>query len=351
MPSRRRNPPIASSINERMRAVRLNELGGPEKLHVEEIETPKPGPGEILVRIARAAFNRRDVFITQNLYPGIVLPRTLGSDGCGEVAALGEGANGFAIGAKVVIDPELGWNADGPLPETAGAILGMPHDGTFAEYVAVPAANVYPKPAPLSDDEAAAIPLAGLTAYRAAFTRGRLTKDDVVFIPGAGSGVQTFVLLYAKHAGARTIVTTGSEEKAERARALGADVAIDYNADPDWHKSVRKAAGGGGPTLTVDSTGGDTLSKALDIARPGGRVVIYGGTRGDATIRPFTIFWKHLDVLGTSMGSPSDFRAMLKLFEGGLKPVVDRTFAMDEAPAAAQRVLDGKQFGKVVLAI
>jgi zinc-binding alcohol dehydrogenase/oxidoreductase len=110
-------------------------------------------------------------------------------------------------------------------------------------------------------------------------------------------------------------------------------------------------AGGGGPTLTVDSTGGETLSKALDIARPGGRVVIYGGTRGDATIRPFAIFWKHLDVLGTSMGSPSDFRAMLALFEGGLKPVVDRTFPMDEAAAAAQRVLDGKQFGKVVLAI
>ena len=334
-----------------MKAVRLKELGGPEKLHIEEIATPQPGAGEILVRVTRAAFNRRDVFITQNLYPGIVLPRTLGSDGCGTIAELGAGVTGFELGARVVINPELGWNADGPLPERSGDILGMPRDGTFAEYVVVPAANVFAKPAALSDDEAAALPLAGLTAYRATFTRGRIVQDDVVFIPGAGSGVQTFVLLYAKHVGARTIVTTGSDEKVERALALGADIAINYRSDPDWHKTVRKAAGGGGPSLTVDSTGGDTLSKALDIARPGGRVVVYGGTQGDAKVKPFSIFWKHLDVLGSSMGAPSDFRAMLALFEGGLRPVVDQVFQMEDAAAAAQRVLVGGQFGKVVLAL
>src|SRR5215472_9537096 len=132
-----------------MRAVRLNELGGPEKLCVEEIEKPKPGPGQILVRIKRAAFNRRDVFITQNLYPGIVLPRTLGSDGCGEVAQLGDGVTGPAVGSSVVINPEFGWASDGPLPDVSGSILGMPTDGTFAQYVVVPAANVFPKPAPL----------------------------------------------------------------------------------------------------------------------------------------------------------------------------------------------------------
>jgi NADPH:quinone reductase-like Zn-dependent oxidoreductase len=334
-----------------MKAVRLNELGGPANLHVEEIPTPEAGPGQILVRIRRAAFNRRDVFITQNLYPGIVLPRTIGSDGCGEIAAVGEGVTGYAVGAPVVINPELGWALDGPLPEKSGDILGMPTDGTFAEYCVVPAANVFPKPKALSDDEGAAIPLAGLTAYRATITRGKVTKDDVVLIPGVGSGVQTFVLLYAKHVGARTIVTSGSDEKLERAKSFGADVAINYKTDPDWHKTARKAAGGVGPTLVVDSTGGDTLTKSLDIVAPGGRVVIYGGTRGDAKVRPFSIFWKHIDVLGTSMGSPSDFRAMLALFETGLKPAVDQTFAMDDVAVAAQRVLDGDQFGKVVLAI
>jgi zinc-binding alcohol dehydrogenase/oxidoreductase len=335
-----------------MKAVRLNELGGPDNLHVEDVPKPEVGAGQILVRVKRAAFNRRDVFITQNLYPGIVLPRTLGSDGCGEIAEIGEGVTGHTVGAPVVINPEFGWTGDGRLPEKSGDILGMPSDGTFAEYVLVPAANVFAKPKTLSDDEAAALPLAGLTAYRAVVTRGKVTKDDIVFVPGVGSGVQTFVLLFAKHVGARTIVTSGSDEKLERAKALGADVAINYKTDPDWHKTARKAAGGAGPTLVVDSTGGDTLSKSIDIVAPGGRVVVYGGTRGDAKIRPYSIFWKHIDILGTSMGSPSDFRSMLALFEtGGLKPAVDRTFAMDDVVAAAERVLAGDQFGKVVLSI
>ena len=332
-----------------MKAVRLNELGGPENLHVEEIAEPSPGPGQIKIGIRRAAFNRRDVFITQNLYPGIALPVTLGSDGAGEVSALGEGVRGPAVGSPVVIDPQIGWDAAGKR-HAGGSMLGMPADGTFAEYVIVPAENVHPKPAPLSWDEAAAIPLGGETAYRAVFTRGRVTKDDVVFIPGVGSGVQTFVLLFVKHAGARAVVTSGSDEKLERAKAMGADVAINYKTDPDWAKAVR-AATGGGPTLVVDSAGGDTFARSLDIARPGARVVTYGGTLGDSKIRPFSIFWKHLDVLGTSMGTPEDFAGMLRLFEGGLKPAIDRVYPMEQAAEAAAHVLAGDQFGKVVLAI
>lgn len=332
-----------------MQAVRLNELGGPEKLHLEDRETPEPGPGQICVRVERAAFNRRDVFITQGKYPGITLPLTLGSDGAGTIAELGEGVSGHALGAAVVINPELSWKPGEALP-TNPTILGMPSDGTFADFVVVPAANVHPKPSPLSFDEAAAIPLAGLTAYRAAFTRGRMTKDDVVLIPGVGSGVQTFVLLYAKHVGARTVVTSGSDAKLARAKALGADEIINYKTDPDWHKTARKATGGG-PTLTVDSTGGETFSKCVDIARPGGRIVTYGGTMGDATIKPFSLFWKHLDILGTSMGSPEDFVAMLALFEGGLRPAIDRIYPLAEVAAAAQHVLAGEQFGKVVLSI
>jgi zinc-binding alcohol dehydrogenase/oxidoreductase len=333
-----------------MKAVRLTELGGPEKLHVESIPDPTPGEGEILVKVHRAAFNRRDVFITQGLYPGIELPRTLGSDGAGVVAALGPGAQGPAVGTPVVIDPMLGWGPNPQIWTGQGTILGMPHDGTFAEYCVVPAENVYRKPAALSDDEAAAIPLAGLTAYRALVTRGRCTKDDVVLVTGVSSGVQTFVLLFAKHLGAKTIVTTSSSAKLERARALGADVAIDYKATENWAKDVR-AASGGGPTLIVDSVGGETFGKCLNIARPGARVVTYGGTTGDAKIRMFDVFWKHLDIMGTSMGSPGDFAAMLALFEGGLKPVVDEVFPMENAGAAAERVNRSEQFGKVVLAI
>jgi NADPH:quinone reductase-like Zn-dependent oxidoreductase len=316
-----------------MKAVRLNELGGPEKLHVEEIETPAPAPGEVLVQLTRAAFNRRDVFITQGLYPGIELPRTLGSDGAGRIAALGADVSDRNVGAAVVINPELGWNDDPAAGQRHGNILGMPKDGTFAEYLAVPASAVYPMPSGLSDDEAAALPLAGLTAYRATFTRGRITKDDVVLITGVGSGVQTFVLLYAVHVGARTIVTSGSDAKLARAKELGADVTINYKTDPDWHKTVRKAADGKGPSLIVDSSGGETFSRCLDIARAGARVVVYGGTQGDAKIRPFSIFWKHLDIMGTSMGSPADFVAMLALFEGGLRPALDRVYPMPSVDA------------------
>jgi len=334
-----------------MKAVRLNELGGPEKLHVEEIPDPVAGPGEIVVKISRAAFNRRDVFITQGLYPGIELPKTLGSDGSGVVASLGEGVSGPAVGTPVIIDPEIGWSDTLGHAYKGASVLGMPMDGTFAEYVLVPAPNVYKKPASLSDDEAAAIPLAGETAYRAVFTRGQIHKDDAVLITGVGSGVQTFALLYAKHAGARTIVTSGSDEKLERAKALGADVAINYKTNPDWHKEARTAAGGGGPSLIIDSTGGETFARCLDIARHEARVVVYGGTMGDAKIRPFSIFWKHLNIMGTSMGSPSDFAAMLALFEGGLRPVVDKVFPMDQAAAAAERLASSEQFGKIVLAI
>ena len=335
-----------------MKAVRLNELGGPDKLHVEEIADAKPAAGECLVRIKRAALNRRDVFITQGLYPGIELPKTLGSDGCGTVEQYGEGAQGPKVGTRVVIDPTMNWGDDERVWRRDGGVLGMPQDGTFAEYVRVPAKNVHDAPEHLSDDEAAAIPLAGLTAYRACFSRGDLTKDDVVLITGIGGGVQTFVLLYVKCVGAKAIVTSGSDEKLARAKSMGADVTINYKKSENWSKEAREAAGGGGPSLVVDSVGGDTLSKALDIARYAARVVVYGGTTGDAKIRPFSIFWKQLDVRGTSMGSPEDFRHMLRLFSRHkLRPAIDEVVAMNEIARAAARLAEHNQFGKVVLKV
>ena len=331
-----------------MEAVRLHEIGGPQHLRVETIERPKPGPGEVLVRIRAAAFNRRDIFITQGLYPGIELPRTLGSDGAGEVVELGPDVDDLALGDPLVIDPMLGWGADPHVWDAGASILGMPRDGTFAEYVVAPRINVYPKPASLTMEEAAAIPLAGLTAFRATFTRGELRSGETVLIPGIGGGVQTFVLLYAKSIGARVIVTSGSDEKLARATELGADLAINYRDAADWQKIARKA----GPIdLVVDSSGGDTLAKSLSAVRPGGRIVIYGGTRGDATMKLFPLFWNHVDIRGTSMGSPEDFRAMLELFARGVRPAIDRVYPMNEVVAAAQRMAMSEQFGKIILRI
>jgi NADPH:quinone reductase-like Zn-dependent oxidoreductase len=341
-----------------MRAVRLHEIdreNGPKNFRVEQVDDPQPAPGELLVAVRRAAFNRRDVFISQGLYPGIQLPCIPGSDGAGTVAAHGEGAQGPALGTRVVIDPTLGWGPSQRIWLRSAQVLGMPHQGTFAEYIAVPAENVHPAPASLSDDEAAAIPLAGVTAYRALVSRGGCTKDDVVLIPGVGSGVQTFVLLFAKKIGAKVIVTSSSDEKLERAKALGADVAINYNTAERWEKDVQ--AVDGGPSLVVDSVGGDTLGKAVNVTRYGGRVVIYGGTTGDAKIRPYSVFWKQLDIMGSSMGSPHDFAAMLAMFDPStssgqaIKPVVDRVYAMNDVAAAAESVDKGAQFGKVLLAV
>jgi NADPH:quinone reductase-like Zn-dependent oxidoreductase len=335
-----------------MRAVRVHEISreaGPQQFRVDQVGDPKPGPGEALVAIRRAAFNRRDVFISQGLYPNIQLPAILGSDGVGTVVGYGEGASGPPVGARVVLDPALNWGDDERVWRREAQVLGMPHPGTMAELIAIPATNVHPAPPTLTDDEAAAIPLGGLTAYRALVARGGCTKDDVVLITGIGGGVQTFVLLFAKRIGAKVIVTSSSDAKLDRASALGADVAINYKTSERWEKDV--AAVDGGPSLIIDSAGGETLAKALNIARYGARVVIYGGTNGDAKIRPFSIFWKQLDVLGSSMGSPADFAAMLACFDGSLKPIVDTTYAMDDVVEAARKVDSGEQFGKVVLAI
>ena len=305
-----------------MEAVRLHETGGPQSLRLDRIPTPAAGDGEVLVRLRAAALNHRDVFITQGLYPNIRMPVTPGSDGAGEIEAIGAGSFEGAVGDEVVIDPLLGWGDDPRVWDTATAnILGMPRDGTFARYVAVPSANVYRKPEHLSMEEAAAIPLAGLTAYRAIFTRAALVRGETVLITGVGGGVQTFVLLFAKHAGARAIVTSGSDEKLERAKALGADLAINYKTTPEWAKIVRAA----GPVdLVVDSSGGETLGKALDVVRPGGRIAIYGGTNGDRHDQTLSALLETRNDLGNVDGKPARLRcyarALPQRFAPGRRP-------------------------------
>lgn len=340
----------ASGTNEMMRAARLHEIGGPWSLRVEDIPIPQPGPREVLVRLRAAALNRRDVFITQGLYPGIALPRTLGADGAGEIAATGPGADALPVGTPVMIDPMLGWGLSGDAwdPETSN-ILGMPVDGTFAQYVVVPATAVYRKPERLSMQQAAAIPLAALTAYRSTMVRGNVRAGQTVLVTGIGGGVATFALLFAKRAGARVIATSRSDAKLERARQLGADVTYNYHTQPEWHKLCKQRE-----TLEVviDSSGGDTLAKALDALRPGGRIVIYGGTRGESTIKLFPLFWKHLSLLGTSMGSPQDFAAMLEMFENSdLEPAIDSVYPLSDIVRAAERMAASDQFGKVVLSV
>lgn len=336
-----------------MKAMVLHELGGPERLSYEDASEPEPGPGETVVRLHAAALNRRDVFATRGQYPGArpeALPVILGSDGSGEVVARGDGADGPAEGAEVVINPALYWGEDPRKPGKEYRILGLPDDGTFAEFVKVPAESVFPKPSHLSHEEAAAIPLGALTAYRALVTRGEVKEGETVVVPGVGSGVATFVVQMAAALGARVFVTSGSDEKVERAKELGAEGGVNYNAEA-WSKELKGMTGG--VDLSVDHVGGEAFDALVSLATPGSRIVVFGATAGPAPkVMTIRISLKNLDVLGTAMGTNEEFGAMLDLYaEHGLHPTINETFALEDTAAAMQYMEGGEGIGKIVIDI
>ena len=337
-----------------MKAVRLHELEGPEGLRYEDVPDPEPGQDEIVVRLRNAALNRRDLFATQGMYPGVkpdILPAIPGADGSGEVVAKGDSAEGPDEGTEVVINPALYWGDNPRIPGKDYRILGIPDDGTFAQFVKVPADHVFPKPSHLSHEEAAAIPLAALTAYRALFTRGQLQEGETVFVPGIGGGVATFLVQMAKAAGATVFVSSGSDEKIEKAKELGAEGGVNYNSE-DWSKELKSMSGG--VDLSVDSIGGEVFNTLLRLANPASRIVVIGATAGPAP-KVMTILialFKQLDILGTAMGNPDEFGSMLGFYEEHeLRPVINETFSLEEAAAALEHIEEGKGIGKVVLEI
>jgi zinc-binding alcohol dehydrogenase/oxidoreductase len=336
-----------------MKALVLHEIGGPENLSYEDAPDPEPGSGETVVRLHAAALNRRDVFVTRGQYPGAkpdALPVILGSDGSGEVVARGEGAGGPGEGTEVVINPALYWGDDPQKPGKEYRILGLPDDGTFAQLVKVTSENVFPKPSHLSHEEAAAIPLGALTAYRALVTRGELKEGETVVVPGIGSGVASFVVQMAAALGARVFVTSGSDEKIEKAKELGAEGGVNYNSE-DWSKELKSLTGG--VDLSVDHVGGDAFDAMVSLARPGSRIVTFGATAGPkVTVVMPRIFLKHLTVLGTAMGTSEEFGAMLDLWaEHGLRPTINETFPLQETAAAMEYMEEGSGIGKIVLDI
>jgi NADPH:quinone reductase-like Zn-dependent oxidoreductase len=331
-----------------MRAVVLKALGDPDVLRIEEWPDPHPGSGEVVVRLHAAALNHRDVWIRRGQYAGIKLPVVLGSDGAGEVIEIGDGADAQLKGRDVIIDPSLGWGPDDRAQDTSFSILGLPVDGTYAEKVRVPAANVHLKPAHMSWEEAAAVPLASVTAYRALVSRARLQPRETVLITGIGGGVATCALLIAKRLGAKVYVTSGSDLKLAAARTHGADGGVNHRKD-DWPKTLI-AEIGRRPDVVIDGAGGETFNRSLDVLRPGGRLVSYGSTTGAAhNVEIRRIFWKQLNVLGSTMGSPGDFAAMIKVYDNDLRPVIDKVFPLEQVSDAHIRMEAGDQFGKIVL--
>ncbi|MEW6582644.1 MAG: zinc-binding dehydrogenase [Actinomycetota bacterium] len=333
-----------------MNAVVLRETGGPEVLRLDMAPDPAPGPGEALVELRAAALNRRDVFLRKGVAPS-PLPVIPGSDGAGVVRALGPGAGGVQPGDEVVILPSLAWGDREDAPGPDFRILGGPDDGTYAELIAVPAANLFPRPARLSWHEAAALPLAGLTAWRALVTRARLRPGETVLILGIGGGVATFALHIARAAGARVLVTSSSDEKIARARDMGAAGGVNYTAE-DWVAQAKALAGPRGIDVVVDSVG-STWPQSVAALRPGGRMVCFGGTGGRAAeLQVRAVTFGQVDVLGTTMGSPREFAQLLAAVEAqDWAPVVDSVRPLADAAAAHAREEAGQHFGKLVLEV
>jgi zinc-binding alcohol dehydrogenase/oxidoreductase len=333
-----------------MKAMRLIRFGDPPQFELQDAPDPVPAADEVVVALRAAALNRRDwwIWTAEDYCP---LPVTLGSDGAGVVSAIGSDVTGVAPGDEVVFDPTLNWGESEERPTDHFDILGAPLDGTFAEKVVVLASSVAAKPPRLSWEEAAALNLGGLTAWRATVTWAGAAPGRTLLATGAGSGVTTFVVQIAAALGARVFVTTSSEQKLARARELGAEGGVLY-LEPDWPEQLRALAGG--PLdAAVDSFGGPAWDGALRALRRGGALVSFGDTSGgDTTITTSAVYWEWRRILGTSMGSPREYRALLGHVEtASWRPVIDSVFPLARLDDAARRLSSPERFGKVVLSI
>lgn len=334
---------------------------------IQYIDRPMPaaGSGEVLIKLHAAALNHRDVFIRQGLYPAIKLPVILGSDGAGTVAEVGEGVDPVWRGQPVVINPSMHWGDNPSFPGPDYQMLGMPANGTFAEYVSIGVNYIHHKPSHLSLEQATALPLTGLTAWRALMTRSGLhtssgTTPEKVLITGIGGGAALFALQFAVAAGAEVWVTSGSDEKLEKAKALGAVGGVNYR-EPNWHKtllaqtgqSTERRSGQGYFDVIIDSAGGPGFARLIDVATAGGRIVFFGGTTGNITdIVPAKVFFKQLSIYGSTMGTEREFSDMIAFIAAKhIVPVVDEILPLAEAEQAMQKMESGKQFGKIVLKI
>jgi len=327
-----------------VKAVRIHEDGGPEVLRYEDVPDPEPQAGEVLVELRAAGVNHLDIWIRKGL-PSVPKPRILGADGAGVVAALGDGVEGFAVGDRVVVNP--GIVHDGRI-----TVIGEHTDGTCCELKAIPAAQLYPLAEQLSFEEGAAFPLVFETAYRMLVTKAGLREGEWVLIWGIGGGVALAAFELCRALGARAIVTSSRNDKLERARGLGADVAVNHSED-DVVAAVKEATGGAGAAVVVETVGEATWERSLAGAASEGRVVVCGATSGHSPpARLYRLWWKQLVVYGSTMGTPADFEGAYELIrEGRARIHVDSVFPLADAAKAHERLESGAQFGKVVLKI
>jgi len=343
-----------------MKAMTLRAHGGLECVRIEDIPEPRAAAGEVLLAVRAAALNHLDIWVRKGR-PGMALPmpHVLGSDAAGVVAEVGPGVTSVKVGDDVILNPGLSCGAcefchRGEQSECVSfGIVGLSRPGTFAERVTVPAANVHPRPPHLSFEEAAALPLAHLTAWRMLMSRAKLRAGETVLIHGIGGGVALAALQIARLFAAQVIVTSSSDDKLARARSLGAGHAVNYRAVQDVAKAVRDLTGGRGVDVAFNTVGAAALPIDLAAVRKGGRTVICGITTGASAQTDLrALYWNQISVLGSTMGSHEDFRQMLRAVANArLRPVVDFVLPLDRGADAMARMDAGDQFGKIVLRI
>lgn len=322
----------------------------PQGVSFQNVTLGSLGDNDVRIELAAAALNHRDEWCRQGKYANLKDGVVLGSDGSGIVVEAGKSVDHSWIGKEVIINPALHWGDNQQAQGPDFRILGMPDNGTLAEFIQVPGDRIYSKPNHLNLIEAAALPLAGLTAYRALFYQGDLKPGQKVLVTGIGGGVAQFALQFALAHKAEVYVSSSSPEKLEVARTLGAQGGFIYS-DPNWVAEAKNLTGGF--DLVIDSAMGDTLGDLIDVIGPGGKLVFFGATLGNPSeMNVRKIFWSQLTLRGTTMGSDRDFEEMLDFVTHNLiKPVVDRVFDFDQTITAFERMQQGAQLGKLVLKI
>lgn len=338
-----------------MKAMVLKTASGAGALELMDLPDPVPGPGEVLVRLGASSLNFRDLLILKGGYRKQQKLENLIplSDGAGEIAALGAGVEGWQVGERVTANFCPDWIGGEPDRKTLDTRPGKSEDGMLCELRVFPAHALVRTPGHLSDVEAAAVPCAGLTAWSAIVTLGRVEPGDLVLTQGTG-GVSLFALQFAKLAGAEVIVTSSSDEKLERAKALGADHLINYNTKPDWGRAALEISGGRGVDHVVELGGTQTLKQSMMAVRPGGMVsmigVLSGATFGDILL-PFVVS-RQVRMQGVTVGSRQGMEAMCRAMAlHGTKPVIDSVYPLAETAAAVERLEAGRHFGKICIEI
>jgi zinc-binding alcohol dehydrogenase/oxidoreductase len=325
-------------------------LSSPGQIEWKEIPMPTLTAGKALVRVKAAALNRRDDWIREGKYPNIKFGVVLGSDGAGIVESVHDETDQAWVGQEVVINPNIDWGPDLDVQNTKYTILGMPVNGTFAEYVMVPIDRLHHKPFHLDFLQASALPLGGLTAFRALFRKGNLRAGQNVLISGFGGGVAQFAFLFAKAAGANVYVSSGSDEKIDKAMKLGAKGAYNYKKQTSYEDLWKTK---GGFDLVIDSAGGDQLNNFIKMLRPQGKIVFYGATNGlPAKIDLYKMFWNQLSLIGTTMGSDHEFSEMISFVgKHQIRPIVDSIRPFSKIAESFPDITKPNRVGKIVFQV